>query len=150
MRASVEGGSRAGSLPGWHARKGRVESREGVGDRAIITALGDWRLKLKRDHPSMRKRVSVHVCFAGVFAIMTAVHPAAARHAPHHASHGAHESRHSKHHSPPAPPYAAIVLDANSGGTLHADQQDDLRHPASLPNIITPYLLSHTHHPSNT
>ncbi len=141
MRASVEGGSRAGSLPGWHARKGRVESREGVGDRAIITALGDWRLKLKRDHPSMRKRLSVHVCFAGVFAIMTAVHPAAARHAPHHASHGAHESRHSKHESAPAPPYAAIVLDANSGHVLHADKADELRHPASLTKIMTLYLL---------
>jgi D-alanyl-D-alanine carboxypeptidase len=89
----------------------------------------------------MRKRLSVHVCFAGVFAIVTAVHPAAARHAQHHASHGAHESRHSKHESAPAPPYAAIVLDANSGRTLHADQPDELRHPASLTKIMTLYLL---------
>jgi D-alanyl-D-alanine carboxypeptidase len=96
---------------------------------------------LKRDHPSMRKRLSVHVCFAGVFAIVTAVHPAAARHAQHHASHGAQEARHSKHESAPAPPYAAIVLDANSGRTLHADQPDELRHPASLTKIMTLYLL---------
>ena len=89
----------------------------------------------------MRKRLSVHVCFAGIFAIVTAVHPAAARHAPHHASHGAHESRHSKHESAPAPPYAAIVLDANSGRALHADQADELRHPASLTKIMTLYLL---------
>jgi D-alanyl-D-alanine carboxypeptidase len=89
----------------------------------------------------MRKRLSVHVCFAGVFAIVTAVHPAAARHAQHHAPHAAHESRHSKHESAPAPPYAAIVLDANSGRTLHADQADELRHPASLTKIMTLYLL---------
>jgi len=89
----------------------------------------------------MRKRLSVHVCFAGVFAIVTAVHPAAARHAPHHAAHGAHESRHSKHESAPAPPYAAIVLDANSGRVLHADKADELRHPASLTKIMTLYLL---------
>jgi len=89
----------------------------------------------------MRKRLTVHVCFAGVFAIVTAVHPAAARHASHHASHGAHESRHSKHESAPAPPYAAIVLDANSGRVLHADKADELRHPASLTKIMTLYLL---------
>jgi D-alanyl-D-alanine carboxypeptidase len=89
----------------------------------------------------MRKRRTVHFCFAGVFALVTAVHPATARHAPHHASHGAHESRHSKHESAPAPPYAAIVLDANSGRALHADQADELRHPASLTKIMTLYLL---------
>ena len=89
----------------------------------------------------MRKRLTVHVCFAGVFAIVTAVQPAAARHASHHASHGAHESRHSKHESAPAPPYAAIVLDANSGRVLHADKADELRHPASLTKIMTLYLL---------
>ncbi len=89
----------------------------------------------------MRKRPSVYVCFASVFAIVIAVHPAAARHAPHHASHGAHESRHSKHESDPAPPHAAIVLDANSGQVLHADKADELRHPASLTKIMTLYLL---------
>jgi len=89
----------------------------------------------------MRKRPSVKACFAGVFAIVIAVHPAAARHAPHHASYGAHESRHSKHESAPAPPYAAIVLDANSGHVLHADKADELRHPASLTKIMTLYLL---------
>jgi D-alanyl-D-alanine carboxypeptidase len=89
----------------------------------------------------MRKRLNVHVCFAGVFAVVTAVHPAAARHAPHHAAHGAHEPRHSKHESAPAPPYAAIVLDTNSGRTLHADQADEPRHPASLTKIMTLYLL---------
>jgi D-alanyl-D-alanine carboxypeptidase len=89
----------------------------------------------------MRWRLRVHVCCAGVFAIVTAVHPATARHAPHHASHGAQESRHSKHETAPAPPYAAIVLDANSGHVLHADKADELRHPASLTKIMTLYLL---------
>jgi len=70
-----------------------------------------------------------------------AVYPAAARHAPHHASHAAHEARHSKHESAPAPPYAAIVLDVNSGHVLHAEEADDLRHPASLTKIMTLYLL---------
>ena len=71
----------------------------------------------------------------------------AARHTPYHASHGVHE-RHghhehesAKHESSFTPPYAAIVLDANSGKVLHSDKADELRHPASLTKIMTLYLL---------
>jgi D-alanyl-D-alanine carboxypeptidase len=39
------------------------------------------------------------------------------------------------------PPYAAIVVDANSGQVLHAANADALRHPASLTKIMTLYLL---------
>lgn len=39
------------------------------------------------------------------------------------------------------PPYAAIVLDANSGTVLHSDAADASRHPASLTKIMTLYLL---------
>ncbi|HEX5862952.1 MAG TPA: D-alanyl-D-alanine carboxypeptidase family protein, partial [Casimicrobiaceae bacterium] len=39
------------------------------------------------------------------------------------------------------PPYAAIVVDANSGGVLHAADADGIRHPASLTKIMTLYLL---------
>ncbi len=40
-----------------------------------------------------------------------------------------------------APPYSAIVVDANSGNVLHAASPDELRHPASLTKIMTLYLL---------
>jgi D-alanyl-D-alanine carboxypeptidase len=40
-----------------------------------------------------------------------------------------------------SPPYAAIVVDANSGAVLHATNPDALRHPASLTKIMTLYLL---------
>jgi D-alanyl-D-alanine carboxypeptidase len=40
-----------------------------------------------------------------------------------------------------SPPYAAIVVDANSGQTLHAANADSLRHPASITKIMTLYLL---------
>ena len=40
-----------------------------------------------------------------------------------------------------SPPYAAIVVDANSGSVLHAANPDALRHPASLTKIMTLYLL---------
>jgi D-alanyl-D-alanine carboxypeptidase len=39
------------------------------------------------------------------------------------------------------PPYAAIVVDANNGGVLHAANADAPRHPASLTKIMTLYLL---------
>lgn len=79
------------------------------------------------------------VCAAGVLAVAVAVHPAAARHAEHRISHGTHE-RH-KHEESYTPPYADIVLDANSGKVLHADKADELRHPASLTKVMTLYLL---------
>jgi D-alanyl-D-alanine carboxypeptidase len=39
------------------------------------------------------------------------------------------------------PPYASIVVDANSGAVLQASNPDSLRHPASLTKIMTLYLL---------
>jgi D-alanyl-D-alanine carboxypeptidase len=53
----------------------------------------------------------------------------------------------SKHHTLQAkrssyePPYAAIVVDANSGRVLHASNPDSQRHPASITKIMTLYLL---------
>jgi D-alanyl-D-alanine carboxypeptidase len=95
---------------------------------------------LKADHPLIRKWGGVCACFAGTLVIAIPIDPAAARHAPH-ASHGGHESRPAKHEPAYTPPYAAIVLDANSGNVLHADKADELRHPASLTKIMTLYLL---------
>jgi D-alanyl-D-alanine carboxypeptidase len=39
------------------------------------------------------------------------------------------------------PPYAAIVVDDNSGEVLHQEKADEPRHPASLTKIMTLYLL---------
>ena len=39
------------------------------------------------------------------------------------------------------PPYAAIVVDDNSGEVLHQENADEPRHPASLTKIMTLYLL---------
>jgi D-alanyl-D-alanine carboxypeptidase len=51
-----------------------------------------------------------------------------------------------KHHRVAAgsgysPPYADLVMDANTGAVLHAENADSLRHPASLTKIMTLYLL---------
>ena len=40
-----------------------------------------------------------------------------------------------------AAPYSDIVVDANSGATLHQTNPDAIRHPASLTKIMTLYLL---------
>ncbi|MDP2358433.1 MAG: D-alanyl-D-alanine carboxypeptidase [Beijerinckiaceae bacterium] len=39
------------------------------------------------------------------------------------------------------PPYAAMVVDANSGRVLHASNENALRHPASITKVMTLYLL---------
>jgi D-alanyl-D-alanine carboxypeptidase len=40
-----------------------------------------------------------------------------------------------------SPPYAAMVVDVKSGRTLHAVNEDALRHPASVTKVMTLYLL---------
>jgi len=39
------------------------------------------------------------------------------------------------------PPFAAIVVDANSGRVLYADHEHALRHPASVTKVMTLYML---------
>ena len=39
------------------------------------------------------------------------------------------------------PPYAAMVVDGNSGRVLYANQEHALRHPASVTKVMTLYLL---------
>jgi D-alanyl-D-alanine carboxypeptidase len=39
------------------------------------------------------------------------------------------------------PPYAAIVVDANSGKVLHESSADAARHPASITKVMTLYLM---------
>jgi D-alanyl-D-alanine carboxypeptidase len=39
------------------------------------------------------------------------------------------------------PPYAAMVVDVKTGRTLHAQNEDALRHPASVTKVMTLYLV---------
>jgi D-alanyl-D-alanine carboxypeptidase len=54
-----------------------------------------------------------------------------------------HQVRHHRHHVAASydPAYASIVVDANSGKVMEADNADKLRHPASLSKMMTLYLL---------
>ena len=59
-----------------------------------------------------------------------------------HAKHSSHkQQKRQAGRSSYEPPYAAIVLDANSGRVLHAANPDSERHPASITKIMTLYLL---------
>jgi D-alanyl-D-alanine carboxypeptidase len=40
-----------------------------------------------------------------------------------------------------APPFAAMVVDVNTGRTMHAVNEDALRHPASVTKVMTLYML---------
>ena len=55
------------------------------------------------------------------------------------------EARRGRHHRPTGggynPPYAAMVIDVKSGKTLHAVNEDALRHPASITKVMTLYML---------
>jgi D-alanyl-D-alanine carboxypeptidase len=93
---------------------------------------------------TLRGRRGIAAGFLGALAVAaTAADPANARHA--HAKHGAQsEDAHAKpteHAHGGGPPYADIVVDANSGAVLHSVSPDELRHPASLTKIMTLYLL---------
>src|ERR1700759_598523 len=58
--------------------------------------------------------------------------------------HGRHYVHHVRHHSSDddySPQFSSIIVDGNSGAVLTANTPDGLRHPASLPKVMTLYLL---------
>jgi len=67
--------------------------------------------------------------------IFTTDHADARRHRHRH-HHRHHEVRQSYN-----PPFASIIVDANSGATLESNNPDSLRHPASLTKMMTLYML---------
>jgi D-alanyl-D-alanine carboxypeptidase len=83
--------------------------------------------------PTRRGRHGIAAGLFGALAITAfATSPVDARH---------YYVRHVAHSDSSGPPYAAIVVDANTGTVLHAANPDEPRHPASLTKIMTLYLL---------
>ena len=82
------------------------------------------------------RRVGV-LAIATIAAIVFTTDHADARrhHRRHHARHH-HEARQGYN-----PPFASIIVDANSGATLESSNPDSLRHPASLTKMMTLYML---------
>jgi D-alanyl-D-alanine carboxypeptidase len=88
------------------------------------------------DRPARRIGRKIVALTAMTVAVAIACDNADAR-SRHRRSHGSHVS----HHGGYSPPYADIVVDANSGQVLHESNPDALRHPASITKIMTLYLL---------
>jgi len=88
------------------------------------------------DRPSRRNVRKIVALTAVTLAVAIVCDNADAR-GRHRRSHGTHMS----HRGGYSPPYADIVVDANTGQVLHSSNPDALRHPASLTKIMTLYLL---------
>jgi D-alanyl-D-alanine carboxypeptidase len=87
---------------------------------------------------SPSQRVAFGVLLAAFTAATINCDHAQARAARHHGKHASHRVIHGADYHPP---YAAIVVDANSDEVLHEASADEPRHPASLTKIMTLYLL---------
>jgi D-alanyl-D-alanine carboxypeptidase len=80
-------------------------------------------------------RIAGGICLtATAFALVST--PAEARHYRHY-------RHYSARHAAPAysPAFASIVVDANTGRTLSAVNENEPRHPASITKVMTLYLL---------
>ncbi len=51
------------------------------------------------------------------------------------------KTKHARAGAPYAPPFAALVVDANTGKVLYAKSENELRHPASVTKVMTLYML---------
>ena len=107
--------------------------------------------------PSLRTYVATVIAgvalAAGIVAATTNEAEARSRHRGfHRAHHGAHASVHIRKHrfkgvrharaaGGPGPAFAAMIVDANSGKTLFAQSENELRHPASVTKVMTLYML---------
>jgi D-alanyl-D-alanine carboxypeptidase len=89
-------------------------------------------------------RTAIHAVVWGLvstFTLIATTQADAKRHYNARRSHVSHHASRGSSHSSYSPPYSAIVVDGNSGATLHEASADSQRHPASLTKIMTLYLL---------
>jgi D-alanyl-D-alanine carboxypeptidase len=85
-----------------------------------------------RSHTPRVGRVPALSAAIAAAAILTVLaSPAEARRGHHHRSGGGGYN----------PPYAAMVVDVKTGKTLHAINEDSLRHPASITKVMTLDML---------
>jgi D-alanyl-D-alanine carboxypeptidase len=106
---------------------------------------------MSRTEPALLRRLSHAVLSFTALGMIAALGPSQAQARLHrHHGHSNHPGHAVAHAARPddgesrggyEPPYAAIVVDANSGKVLEATNPDSPRHPASLTKIMTLYLL---------
>jgi D-alanyl-D-alanine carboxypeptidase len=105
---------------------------------------------MSRTEPALLRRLCHAVLSFTALGMIAALGPSQAQarfHRHHgHSNHASHAVAHATHPGDGEsrgyePPYAAIVVDANSGKVLEAVNPDSPRHPASLTKIMTLYVL---------
>ncbi|WP_375463154.1 serine hydrolase [uncultured Methylobacterium sp.] len=84
-----------------------------------------------RSLPNRSRAVPISAALAAAAVLTALASPAEARRRGHHVRPGGGYS----------PPYAAMVVDVKTGKTLHAVNEDALRHPASITKVMTLYML---------
>jgi D-alanyl-D-alanine carboxypeptidase len=84
---------------------------------------------------------ALRACVFGLFTVSTAVIFTSDRADARHLRHYRHVAHHHESGDSYNPPFSSIIVDANSGATLSANNPDASRHPASLTKIMTLYLL---------
>lgn len=88
---------------------------------------------------SFRKRnLTSAIVLTGVLAGATAMMTTAASARVHHHRRLHHAASGTSSYGPP---YSAMVVDANTGRTLYARNENELRHPASITKVMTLFLL---------
>ncbi len=86
-----------------------------------------------RSHtPSVGRVPALSAAIAAAAVLAALASPAEARRGHHHRGGGGGGYN---------PPYAAMVVDVKTGKTLHAINEDSLRHPASITKVMTLYML---------
>ena len=84
---------------------------------------------------------ALRVCIFGLVTVTTAVIFTSDRVEARRSRHHQHARHHQEARESYSPAFSSIIVDANSGATLSANNPDASRHPASLTKIMTLYLL---------
>ena len=94
-------------------------------------------MALRRGKTGLRRAGFSAVAWVALAAAGFSATPAQA----HRWRHAYHGYAHRQAAAPANPAFAAMVVDENSGRTLYAASENELRHPASLTKVMTLYLL---------
>jgi D-alanyl-D-alanine carboxypeptidase len=104
--------------------------------RVGLGAARDGFMALRFVKTGSRRATSLAGICLALAALAVFATPAEARHWRHYRHYAVHQAAPGSN-----PAFAALVVDANTGRTLYAADENETRHPASLTKVMTLYLL---------
>jgi D-alanyl-D-alanine carboxypeptidase len=104
--------------------------------RVGLGAARDGFMALRFVKTGSRRATSLAGICLALAALAVFATPAEARHWRHYRYYAVHQAAPASN-----PAFAALVVDANTGRTLYAADENETRHPASLTKVMTLYLL---------